>query len=233
MAFIVFSGFFKLRAFMFWEKGYIKAVIYYHLAKWLFTLSEANLRAFFDYFCLEHTLKVKVIMSSKTVTRSQGTRVNLGLKMIRVIASSVKMKNTTEYWCLTTVIFKWTIWPLTKAVKSHFEKVLENCGLGDSKHPYSEKYYTLTWINPQILLSACYVPDTTGIWQWPFDDGVDLELTFDDGDDDSSHLLSLPSAKIPRNTCVGVYKHTDLIVGIFCGSRDRVSGRLSNLPEVT
>lgn len=54
------------------------------------------------------------------------------------------------------------------------------------------------------------------------------ELTFDDDDDDddSSHLLSLPSAKITRNTCVGVYKHTNLIVGIFRGSRDRVSDRL-------
>lgn len=94
--------------------------------------------------CLEHTLKVKAIMSSKAVTRYPGTRVDSGLKMIGVIASSVKMKDTTEYWCLTTVIFKWTIWPLTNAVRSHFEKVLENCGLGDSKHPYSEKYHTLT-----------------------------------------------------------------------------------------
>lgn len=62
------------------------------------------------------------------------------------------------------------------------------------------------------------------------------ELTFDDDgddDDDSFPLLSLPSAKITLNTCVGLYKHVNLIIGSFRGSRDRVSDRLSNLPEVT
>lgn len=49
----------------------IKAVIYHHLAKWWFTLSEANIRAFF-IICLEHTLKVKAIMSSGVVKRCQG-----------------------------------------------------------------------------------------------------------------------------------------------------------------
>lgn len=48
--------------------------------------------------------------------------------------------------------------------ESHFENVLRNCGLGDRKRPYSEKYYIFILINHQILLSAYYVLGTTRIW---------------------------------------------------------------------
>ena len=45
---------------------------------------------------------------------------DLGLKMVIVVAISVKNENATECGFLKAVIFIWIIWPFTKAVEVPF-----------------------------------------------------------------------------------------------------------------
>lgn len=42
--------------------------------------------------------------------------------MIIVVAHRIQNEKPNRIWLLTTVIFKWSIWPLTKTVKCHFGK---------------------------------------------------------------------------------------------------------------